>query len=188
MRAKIIIKKLLQLSLATLALPIAISTHAQSDLSQYVNKKGNISFPQGFRSSMIHLGSWYVPEGGASGFHDVYTEKKSVEYYKKHGKFPDGATIVKELRASLSGDFTTGKNVSHATGQLKQWFVMIKDSKNRFDNNPIWGDGWGWALFKPDSLSKNAASDYKKDCQGCHLPAKDTDWLYTQAYPMLEEK
>ena len=46
--------------------------------SPYVDEQGRISFPEGFRSSMVHLGSWFVPEGGASGFHDVYTEKESA--------------------------------------------------------------------------------------------------------------
>ena len=74
---------------------------------------------------MVHLGSWFVPEGGASGFHDVYTEKESVESYRETGKFPDGATLVKELRAAQSGVFTTGAGVSHATVDIKQWFVMV---------------------------------------------------------------
>ncbi len=30
-----------------------------------------------------------VGGGGASGFHDVYTEKASVEAFRKTGKFPD---------------------------------------------------------------------------------------------------
>ena len=94
------------------------SAEADEHFSPYVDGKGNISFPNGFRSSMVHLGSWFVPEGGASGFHDVYTEKESVETYRKTGKFPDGATIVKELRASDSGTYTTGTNVSFATDGL----------------------------------------------------------------------
>ncbi|MFT5163042.1 MAG: hypothetical protein ACI9FJ_001623 [Alteromonadaceae bacterium] len=32
-------------------------------------------------------------------------------------------------------------NVSSATGSIKQWFVMIKDTKGRFKDNPVWGDG-----------------------------------------------
>ncbi len=92
---------------------------------------------------MVHLGSRFVPEGGASGFHDVYTERENVEAYKKDGKFPDGATLVKELRAHESGDFTTGEGVSHSTNGLKQWFVMVKDSENRFPENANWGAGWG---------------------------------------------
>jgi hypothetical protein len=72
---------------------------AEESFLPYVDEQGNISFPDGFRTSMVHLGSWFVPEGGA--------------------------------------------NVSYATDGLKQWFVMIKDEKGRFEDNPIWGDGWG---------------------------------------------
>ena len=163
-----------------------VSAAAEESFSPYVDAQGNISFPDGFRTSMVHLGSWFVPEGGASGFHDVYTEKESVEAYRKTGKFPDGATIVKELRASDSGTFTTGPNVSYATDGIKQWFVMIKDEQGRFEDNPIWGDGWGWALFKPDNREDNVAADYKTDCLGCHVPAKSQDWVYTEAYPTLK--
>jgi hypothetical protein len=161
---------------------------ADEGFSPYVDEQGNISFPDGFRTSMVHLGSWFVPEGGASGFHDVYTEKESVEAYRKTGKFPDGATIVKELRASDAGTYTTGANVSYATDGLKQWFVMIKDEKGRFADNPIWGDGWGWALYKPDDKGTNVASSYKTDCLGCHVPAKSNDWVYTEAYPTLSQE
>ena len=69
----------------------------------------------GFRTSMVHLGSWFVPEGDASGFHDVYTEKETVEAFRKTGKFPDGATLVKELRASNSGTYTTGPTEAYPT-------------------------------------------------------------------------
>ena len=158
---------------------------ADDGFSPYVDQQGNISFPGGFRTSMVHLGSWFVPDGGASGFHDVYTERESVEAFRKTGKFPDGATIVKELRASDAGTYTTGANVSYATSGLKQWFVMIKDEKGRFEDNPIWGDGWGWALYMPDDRNTNVASNYKTDCLGCHVPAEANDWLYTEAYPTL---
>jgi hypothetical protein len=154
--------------------------------SPYVDEKGNISFPQGFRTSMVHLGSWFVPAGDASGFHDVYTEKESVEAFQKTGEFPDGATLVKELRASKAATYTTGESVSHSTEHLKQWFIMVKTTKQRFKDNPLWGDGWGWALFKPNETSQNLAKNYKTDCLGCHVPAKDKDWVYTEAYPLLK--
>ena len=178
-----------RLSVALSALLVVASGvsvgQADEGFSPYVDKDGNISFPAGFRSSMVNLGSWFVPEGGASGFHDVYTERESMQSYRKNGVFPDGATLVKELRASNTGNYTTGKDVSHSTGELKQWFVMIKGSQGRFADNPLWGDGWGWALFKPDARETNAAADYKVDCLGCHVPAKDNDWVYIEAYPTL---
>ncbi len=167
---------------AALRLPAA---NAHSGFSAYVDEAGNIALPVGFRTSMVHLGSWFVPEGAASGFHDVYTEPASALAYQRTGKFPDGATLVKELRAGKAGNFTTGTGVSYATQELKQWFVMVKDSKGRFESNPLWGDGWGWALFKPDNRAENVAKSYKTDCLGCHVPAKATDWVYTQAYPTL---
>ena len=160
---------------------------AAETFSIHVDEDGNISFPDGFRTSMVHLGSWFAPSGGASGFHDVYTERTTVEAYRTTGKFPDGATLVKELRASESGANSTGPDISHATEGLKQWFVMIKDANGRFEGNPLWGDGWGWALFKPDDLTTNHASNYQTDCLGCHVPAKDKDWIYTEGYPMLAE-
>ncbi len=162
-----------------------IETNKES-FSPYVDSKGNISFPKDFRMSMVHLGSWFVPSGDASGFHDVFTEKESVEAFQKTGKFPDGATLIKELRGSKSATYTTGEGVSHSTEHLKQWFVMVKSSEARFEDNPLWGDGWGWAHFKPDDTHKNHAKNYKTDCLGCHVPAKNKDWIYTEAYPILK--
>jgi Cytochrome P460 len=50
---------------------------------------------------------------------------------------------------------------------------------------PQWADGWGWALFKADALDKQVATDYKKDCLECHMPAKADDWIYITGYPVL---
>lgn len=109
-----------------------------------------------------------------------------MESYSKNGVFPDGATLVKEIRASNSGNYTTGTGVHHATGQLKQWFVMIKDSQGRFEDSPPWGDGWGWALYRSDEPTLNVATNYKSDCLGCHVPARANDWVYVEAYPILK--
>jgi hypothetical protein len=144
-----------------------------------------ISLPDDFRTTFVHLGSWFVPEGGASGFHDVYASAGTAEHYRSNGEFPDGAVLVKELRSSQSANYTTGTNVRSATAAVKQWFVMVKDRKGRFVDNPLWGDGWGWGLFKPDDPGTNVASDYKADCIGCHIPAQANDYIYTHAYPTL---
>ena len=47
------------------------------------------------------------------------------------------------------------------------------------------GDGWGGTFFKTDEPGKNLAADYKNDCLGCRVPAKENDWVYTEAYPVL---
>ena len=73
------------------------------EFSANVDKEGNISLPKDFRLNMVHLGSWFVADGGGSGFHDVYTEAASAQAYRETGQFPDGATLVKELRSHITG-------------------------------------------------------------------------------------
>ena len=174
------------LQLATcLLLLSSVSPATAGDYSRYVDAQGNIVLPENFRTEMAHLGSWFVPEGEASGFHDVYTQPSAVAEYRSTGQFPDGAVIVKELRGAEMKDYTTGKNVSRAASDVKQWFVMIKDTKGRFKENASWGDGWGWALFKPGATRVSVAKDYQADCLTCHIPARQTDWIYVEAYPTL---
>jgi len=153
-------------------------------LSPWVSERGEITLPENFRNSMSHLGSWFVPEGGAAGFHDVYAQPEAIVAYRKTGLFPDGAVLVKELRAAKAGDYSTGGGVQRATDQILQTFVMVKDGQDQFEKSAQWGDGWGWALFKPDNTA-NVSSNYKNDCLGCHVPAKATDWVYIEGYPTL---
>jgi hypothetical protein len=99
----------------------------------------------------------------------------------------DGTVLVKGIHGTGAGQMTTG-NVDWTTDPPHVWFVMIKDAKGRFPNNPLWGNGWGWALFKADAPDKQVATDFKKDCLGCHVPAKADDWIYVKGYPPLHSK
>lgn len=155
---------------------------------KYVDKDGTIHLPEDYRFKWTHLGSWYVGDAmnGPGGMHDVYAEPEAVEAFRKTGKWPQGATIVKEIRAGRKGQMTTGD--VRWDGEIIQWFVMVKDNNKTFPGNPNWGRGWGWALFSIDDPKTNTSADYKIDCLGCHVPAQKTDWIYTQGYPILSEK
>lgn len=143
--------------------------------------------PKELRAGHVHLGSWIVPEDGApgQGFHDVYTDTRSVEAYRKTGTFADGTVLVKEIRGIRSDTLTTG----HASwaDETKVWFVMVKDANGRYKDSPLWGDGWIWALYKADAPAKNVAVSYAIDCQGCHTPAAATDHVFVQGYPTLRQ-
>lgn len=154
--------------------------------SPYVELDGQITLPTNFKENWTFLGAWTLPGNKDDGMHIVYTEPGVVKKFKETGnRFPDGAVLIKEVRSIRSEAMTTGANVIHAENETL-WFVMIKDTKGRFSDNPNWGDGWGWALFNASDPSRNVSTSYKKDCLGCHIPAKQTDWIYTRGYPVLK--
>ena len=152
--------------------------------SNIVSEDGDIAFPEGFLDWPT-LGAWSTADesGTANGMHQVYATPGTAAAYRETGEFPDGTVLVKEVRGAATANLSTGA-ATYATDK-GVWFVMVKDSKGRFSDNALWGDGWGWALFEAKDPSKQVATDYKKDCIECHIPAKDTDWIYVEAYPVL---
>jgi len=151
-----------------------------------VDKTGNIRKPSDYRDHYQALGTYTVLDPKGDQMHFTYASPNAAEYYRKNGKFADGAVLVKEVLGADHAPMTTGD--AHWASGTKVWFVMIKDEKGRYSDNPLWGDGWGWALFKSDAPDKQVATDYKKDCLGCHIPARSTDWVYIQGYPVLAVK
>jgi Cytochrome P460 len=150
-----------------------------------VDKAGNIRRPADVRDSYQALGTFSVVDlNGETELHYTYASPGTAEYYRKNGKFAEGTVLVKEVDATDHGQMTTGD--AHWASGTKVWFVMIKDEKG--EGNPLWGYGWRWALFKSDAPDKQVATSFKKDCQGCHVPAKATDWVYVQGYPVLKSK
>ena len=140
-----------------------------------------------YRKEWTALGTFAVAEEdgkpGSQGFHVVYTQPATVDAYRKTGKFPAGAVLVKELFSTTTEEMTTG-TVSRAK-ETAGWFVMIKDATGRFPNNKLWGDGWGWAYFEAGDRVKPVSTDFEADCKGCHVPAQANDWIYVEGYPVL---
>jgi len=154
--------------------------------SLYVDKAGAIQVPTNYRTEWAFLGTWAVNSKeeeprGAAEFHNVYTQPETIAAYKKTGKFPDGAVLVKELLKARTGPMSTG-TISWGN-KIEGWFVMIKDTQGRYPRNKLWGDSWGWALF--DAEGKVTTKDYTAECIPCHTPARSTDWVYVQGYPSL---
>ena len=161
-------------------------TRAAGNFSPYVTKDGGISRPTDYRDTFEYLGSYAVatkPDKPVDEMHVVYARPEDVRAYRRDGKFPDGATLVKEVTRVGSERLTTGQ--SHWATDVKLWFVMIKDAKGRFPDNDLWGDGWGWALFLAKEPARNVATDYSTDCRTCHIPARKDDWVYVRGYPAL---
>ncbi len=166
---------------------VAESPTYSTTLKQYVKPDGTITVPEDYRTRFTFIGTFSVAggdqAGGQAGFHQVYIDPDSIEQFRRTGKFPDGAMIVKELQKTRALKMTTGHVSSWKENE--GWFVMIKDTEGRFKDSGLWGDGWGWALFDAGSRVKPTTKNYKKECIPCHTPVKNTDWVHVWAYPLL---
>ena len=159
------------------------SVHA-STFERYVDEAGNIKLPENFVADWVHMGAWAVVEDEkVIDLHSVYAPQEVIEYYREHEDFADGAIMVKEVRNARGAPHTTG-DAFWAT-DVKVWFVMVRDTTGRFPDNPLWGEGWGWALFEGVNPNEQVATNYESDCLGCHVPAEKTHWTYVYAYPVL---
>lgn len=168
---------------------LAPHPETQLSFSPYVDSVGNISLPHDFETTFVHIGTISVAPKAtepANELHSTYARPQDLAAFQRDGRFPDGAVLVKEVRATNSAPMTTGSATFGA--KMKVWFVMVKDAKGRFEKNELWGDGWGWALFEGDDRTEQVAVDYRSDCRTCHVPARKNDWLYTECYPALNLK
>ncbi|MDR5900788.1 MULTISPECIES: cytochrome P460 family protein [Halomonas] len=170
--------------LALTGLPALAADLATTTYREHVDGEGGISLPAEVRGRWVHLGSWVINDAEApgAGFHDVYTQPEAARAYQESGEFADGTVLVKEIRSVEAGDKTTGPALW--AGEPQIWFVMVKDSRGRFDG-PHWGEGWGWALFKADAPEQNVSESFEGTCKGCHVPAQQTDWVFVEGYPTL---
>ena len=174
------------LALLTTFLAANLRGGAQNDALDLVDAKGNIRKPADYRDRYHALGVYTVLDPKGNEMHYTYASPGTAEFYRTNNRFADGTVLVKEVFATNHARLTTGD--AHWADGTKVWFVMIKDEKGRFPGNPLWGNGWGWALFKSDAPDQQVATDFKKDCLGCHIPAQKTDWVYVDGYPVLNAK
>ncbi len=153
-----------------------------------LDKSGNIMVPDNYRSNYEYLGTWAVAatEGqGSKEMHTVYASKGATKAFQSMGHFPDGTVLVKEVFDTETGSMTTG-TVSHPA-KLKGWFVMVRGEKYAPKDSKLWANGWGWSWFDADKPKKTTSTDFKTDCMSCHVPAKDSDWIYSSGYQTLKK-
>jgi Cytochrome P460 len=185
------------IGIAGISAMVAVAVYGQADTTTASNgpkaeavadAAGNLHVPDAYRITYQSLGTWTVAADqgqGAKELHVVYASPGTITAYRKGGRFPDGAVLVKEVFEAATGPMTTG-TVSHAQA-LKGWFVMVKDSQGRHPGNKLWGDGWGWSWFDAANPSKTTSTDHKTNCLPCHVPAQGSDWIYVQGYPALKQ-
>jgi hypothetical protein len=164
--------------------PIALPARPGDSI---VDSSGNIRVPANYRRDYEYLGSWAVAADqgqGSSDLHVVFASPGAAEAYRARGDFAEGTILVKEVFSAVTASMTTGA-VSHS-GALKGWFVMVRDRTKRHAGNKLWGDGWGWSWFDAGNPTRTTSTDYRTDCQSCHVPAQSNEWVYVEGYPSLK--
>jgi hypothetical protein len=165
----------------------ASALDALSSGKSTVDSEGHLHVPDDYRRVYQLLGSWAIAADNGRGskeLHVVYASPGAIDSYRINKHFPDGAVLIKEVFKTATNEMTTG-TVSRADA-LKGWFVMVKDSTNRYPGNALWGDGWGWSWFDADNSTTTTSTDYRLNCKSCHVPAHATDWIYVDGYPPLK--
>jgi hypothetical protein len=160
--------------------PAGPQSVARFDGFNLVDKTGQIRMPGDFQNTFRSLGTiWNLDAKKGDQIHSAYASPGAVEWYRRSGKFPDGAVLIMQ---SVDTEQDRSKRTMAARSE---WFVMIKDTKGRYFANPLWGDGWGWALFRSEAPEKQVATDYRRECLTCHVSARRNDWVLAKDYPDL---
>lgn len=76
---------------------------------ELVDKDGNITKkPANYRDHYEFLGTYTVLDPKGNQMHVTYASPGTAAYYRKTGKFPDGAVLVKEIFGTDHARLTTG--------------------------------------------------------------------------------
>jgi hypothetical protein len=165
------------------------------------DQNGTVHLPEAYRR-WANVGTRYK----ASGYNildgapivtpqvmNTYVEPSALDYYKKIGKWPDGAQIVKEL-----SNIRVGKGCDNVTnicsspigpGIFQETYIgvgmMVKD-RNRFPDAP---GNWGYfGFFRHSTYERLAKLRPQNQCASCHVKlASDTDYVITKAHLGLSQ-
>jgi hypothetical protein len=146
--------------------------------------------PVDYRGDWVQLGTFSIADdtaaAGAKELHVVYIAKENLRHYHATGRFAEGTMLIKDVRAAKTETLTTG-TTSYA-GDLLGRFVMVKRASNGSSaGSPRFGDGWAWAFFEGSETQRTVTRDYRADCLSCHEPARSSDLVYVQGYPVLRQ-
>ncbi len=175
------------------------SAPATADMTNIVRASftasGEVKRPDGWRQ-WIYVGTPLTPNalnGGAAPFpefHNVYIEPSAFKAFSATGEFPEGTQIAKELvsvrapdGANPDGSTNEVSGVAYMQGEFIGLELTVKDNK-RFASEP-----GGWAYFSfghnPEPYAETAAAFPADSCNSCHAGNAETDFVFTQFYPVL---
>ncbi len=161
-------------------------TGGQIDEGARFNGSGELIRPVGYRE-WIYVGTPLTPNDMNNGnaafpeFHNVYITPDAWAHYESTGEWKDGTILVKELVDVGGKRATSGKG--YFMGDFVGLEATVKDSR-RFPDEPGY-----WAYFSfghSYPLAETTAALPTTACNTCHETSADTDFVFTQYYPVIE--
>jgi hypothetical protein len=165
------------------------------DIDPVWTEDGKLKQPRDFRR-WIFIGAPLTPHalnGGRANFpefHNVYVQPKAFQYYRDHGKWPEGTMMAKELQ--LVGGKATEEDGSryepsgrgYFPGKVNGMDVAVKDS-TRFAESKNWGYFNFGHHAAPYAATAKAAPIAA--CAACHIANASEDMVYMDLYrPIVE--
>ena len=160
------------------------------------NADGTVNRPEGYRQ-WVFVGTPLTPNALNNGkaefpeFHNVYIEPSAYEHWTKTGEWADGTQFVKELvliRKGQSCNEETGacfesSGQGYFQGEFAGLELKVRD-KERFAQEP---GNWAYFSFghKAPPYETTAAAFPTASCNTCHEANAQTDFVFTQFYPVL---
>jgi hypothetical protein len=158
--------------LAAVAATVAISSFWAGAQAQ---REEGVDYPSGYRSwqhvkSMI-IQPGHALEGPFGGIHHIYANSKAMSGLTG-GHYEDGAVFVFDL---LDYDDSENTIVEAARKRID---VMQYD-REQFSAT----GGWGFESFVGDSRTEWVEQDVVTACFDCHIPAKESNYVYSRYRP-----
>ena len=134
-----------------------------------------VNYPDGYRSWQ-HVKSMIIQPGHPledpfAGIHHIYANSKAMSGLSS-GKYEEGAVFVFDLLNYVNSDQ-----------------VIVEADRKRLDVMQYNPDqfsatrGWGYETFVGDSRTERWEQDVVTACYACHIPAKASNYVYSQYRP-----
>ncbi len=153
----------------------------------HFTEDGEVLRPEGWRR-WVYVGTPLTPDelnGGEANFrefHNTYIDPPSFDVFLQTGEFPNGTQLVKEM--VLVGDTEASSGNGYFMGDFYGLELAVKDTE-RFKDEP---GGWAYFSFGHtdfEHYAKTAKAFPSESCNSCHESSADTDFVFTQYYPVL---
>jgi hypothetical protein len=144
-------------------------------VSQAKGENTGVKYPDGYRSWQ-HVKSMIIQPGHAledpfGGIHHIYANDKAMSGLSS-GSYEDGAVFVFDLLNYTDSDLLI------VEGDRKRLDVMQYGAEQFAETG-----GWGYETFVGDSQTERLDQDVVSACYACHIPAKESNYVYTRYRP-----